>query len=68
MNHNQNFTLSKDVYKSSLLAQAKFLGLSINISNIKTLDNKALERQLFLKTNILTNYHSQKVSINRLEA
>jgi hypothetical protein len=67
MHNNQNFTLSKDVYKSSLLAQAKILGLSIKISNIQNLDNKLLESQLFSKTNVLKNSHTEKVLPNSLE-
>jgi len=67
MHNNQNFTLSKDIYKSSLLAQAKILGLSIKISNIQNLDNKLLESQLFLKTNVLKNSYAEKVLPNSLE-
>ena len=67
MNHNQNFTLSKDVYKSSLLAQAKILGIQIGTSNIKNLDNKLLERQLFSKTNVLKNSRTEKFLPNSLE-
>jgi len=67
MHNNQNFTLSKDIYKSSLLAQAKILGIQIGTSNIKTLDNRLLERQLFSNTNVLKNSHTEKVLPNSLE-
>jgi len=52
MHNNQNFTLSKDIYKSSLLAQAKILGISVDISNPKILDTQALSDHILQKTKI----------------
>ncbi len=68
MNHNQNFTLSKDIYKSSLLAQAKLLGISVDISNTKILDTQALSDHILQKTKIQSTPNVRELSTYKLEA
>jgi hypothetical protein len=67
MHNNQNFTLSKDIYKSSLLAQAKILGLSVDFSNAKILDIQALSAHILQKTKIQSTQLVRELSMYKLE-
>jgi len=67
MHNNQNFTLSKDIYKSSLLAQAKVLGLSVDFSNTKILDIQALSDHILQKTKIQSTQLVRELSTYKLE-
>ena len=67
MHNNQNFTLSKDIYKSSLLAQAKILGISVDISNTKILDTQDLSDHILQKTKIQSTPHIMELSTYKLE-
>ena len=67
MNHNQNFTLSKDIYKSFLLAQAKLLGISVDISNTKILYTQALSNYILQKTKMQSTSYVRELSTYKLE-
>jgi hypothetical protein len=67
MNHIQNFTLSKDIYKKSLLAQAKLLGISVDISNTKILYTQALSNYILQKTKMQSTSYVRELSTYKLE-
>jgi hypothetical protein len=67
MHNNQNFTLSKDIYKSSLLAQAKILGISVDISNPKILDTQVLSNHILQKTKIQSTQLVRELLTYKLE-
>ena len=67
MHNNQNFTLSKDIYKSSLLAQAKILGISVDISNPKILDTQALSDHILQKTKIQSTQFVRELLTHKLK-